>query len=151
MATYNFPEAPAPTILSNQSALINRLLHNRSVTSEQDALDFLSPDYDTKLHDPALMHDMDKAVARVKVAMEAKERIAIFSDYDCDGIPGAVVLHDFFKAVEYENFTNYIPHRHYEGFGLSVEAVDKLHKDEVKLIITIDCGTTDIEAVSHAK
>ncbi len=151
MATYTFPDAPAPTILSNQSALINRLLHNRSVSTEEAALDFLSPNYETKLHDPMLMHDMAKAVERVKVAMEADERIAIFSDYDCDGIPGAVVLHDFFKAAEYENFTNYIPHRHYEGFGLSIEAVDKLHKDEVKLIITIDCGSTDVAAVAHAK
>lgn len=151
MPTYTFPDAPAPTILSNQSALINRLLHNRSVKSEVEALDFLTPNYEEKLHDPSLLHDMEKAVTRVKTAMECKERIAIFSDYDCDGIPGAVVLHDFFKAVEYENFTNYIPHRHYEGFGLSVEAVDKLHADGVKLIITIDCGTTDIEAVAHAK
>lgn len=151
MASYTFPNAPAPTILANQSSLINRLLHNRSVTSEVDALDFLSPNYEKQLHDPALLNDMQKAVVRVKAAIEANERIAIFSDYDCDGIPGAVVLHDFFKAAEYENFTNYIPHRHYEGFGLSIEAVDKLKVDAVQLIITIDCGTTDIEAIAHAK
>ena len=62
-----------------------------------------------------------------------------------------MILHDLFKALPYENFTNYIPHRHYEGFGLSVSAVEKLAKDDAKLIITIDCGTTDNAAVEKAK
>ena len=72
-------------------------------------------------------------------------------DYDCDGIPGGVVLHDCFKAIPYENFINYIPHRHYEGFGLSKKAVDKLKSEGVALIITVDCGTTDNDSVSYAQ
>lgn len=96
------------------------------------------------------MHDMAAAVKRILAAIAADEQITIYSDYDCDGIPGGVVLHDFFKAIEYEHFNNYIPHRHYEGFGLSNEAVEKLAEEGTKLIITIDCGTSDIEPVTRA-
>jgi single-stranded-DNA-specific exonuclease len=84
------------------------------------------------------------------VALKEQEPITIFSDYDCDGIPGAVVLHDLFTAIGCEHFSNYIPHRHYEGFGLSIEAVEKLAHAGTKLIITIDCGTTDVAAVARA-
>jgi single-stranded-DNA-specific exonuclease len=94
---------------------------------------------------------MEEAVTRIKSAFANKEKIAIFSDYDCDGIPGAVVLHDCFKALAYENFINYIPHRHYEGFGLNTVAIDKLASGGVTLIITIDCGTSDFEAIAYAK
>lgn len=148
MATYCFPDADVPIIAPGHSSLVNRLLHNRGV---EDAGSFLAPNYETQLHDSFLLNDMDKAVARIETAMAENEEIAIFSDYDCDGIPGAVVLHDCFKAMQYAHFRNYIPHRHYEGFGLNTTAIDTLAADGVKLIITIDCGTSDVEAVAHAK
>jgi single-stranded-DNA-specific exonuclease len=148
MVTYRYPDSDVPTIAPSHSSLVNRLLHARGV---EDVAVFLAPNYETQLHDPILLHDMEKAVDRVKTAMVQGEHIAIFSDYDCDGIPGAVVLHDLFKALQYEHFQNYIPHRHYEGFGLSIEAVDKLANQGVTLIITIDCGTSDVEAIAHAK
>ncbi len=150
MAIYTFPDREPTTVAPHLSPLINRLLDNRGVTAN-DAPDFLHPDYENGLHDPRLLHDIDKAVLRIKNAMEGQEKIAIFSDYDCDGIPGAVVLHDYFKAVPYSNFINYIPHRHYEGFGLSTAAVDKMKKEGVQLIITIDCGTSDGETITYAK
>jgi single-stranded-DNA-specific exonuclease len=152
MATYHFPD---PTLQATQtpqySALIATLLTNRNLTEADSIEAFLKPDYNTQLHDPWLLHNMKPAVERVVQAMADHEQIAIFSDYDCDGIPGAVVLHDYFKAIKYEQFQNYIPHRHYEGFGLSSKAVDTLAKAGVTLIITIDCGTTDVEAITHAK
>jgi single-stranded-DNA-specific exonuclease len=148
MVTYRYPSSDVPTIALNHSPLVNRLLHGRGV---EDADVFLAPNYETQLHDPMLLHDMEKAVARIKAAMATDEQIAIFSDYDCDGIPGAVVLHDLFKALSYTNFQNYIPHRHYEGFGLSCSAIDKLALAGVTLVITIDCGTSDVEAIAYAK
>lgn len=151
MPTYKFPDSAVPNVLADKSDLINRLLHNRGITDTQEAEIFLTPNYEAHLHDPRQLHDIATAVKRIKSAIKKKERIAIFSDYDCDGIPGAVILHDLFKAIPYDNFSNYIPHRHYEGFGLSVSAVEKLAKDNTKLIITIDCGTTDNEAVTRAK
>lgn len=130
--------------------LLRQLLHNRGLVDEEEIKDFLNPDYENGRHNPFLLHDMEEAVARILRATASGERVAIFSDYDCDGIPGAVVLHDFFKAIGHDNFTNYIPHRHFEGFGLNTKALDKLKEDGVTLVITIDCGTSDNEAVEHA-
>jgi len=130
---------------------LQQLLYNRGLFTSSAAETFLSPSYETQLHDPFLMHHMDKAVERLLMAIANNERIVIYSDYDCDGIPGAVVLHDFFVAIGFTNFCNHIPHRHYDGFGLSVKAVEKLSATESpSVIITIDCGTTDIEAVARA-
>ena len=148
MATYLFPDTPVEIVVPGLSPLINRLLSTRDIG---DIASFLEPHYDEHLHDPFFLHQMEEAVARIQAAFAADEKIAIFSDYDCDGIPGAVVLHDCLKGVGYNNFVNYIPHRHYEGFGLNTGAIDKLAADGVKLIITIDCGTCDVEAVAHAK
>lgn len=136
--------------LGAYSPLLQQLLYRRSITSAAQADAFLNPSYDEHLHDPFLLHDMDKAVARIVTALEQNEHIVIYSDYDCDGIPGAVVLHDFFTAIGYEHFSNYIPHRHYEGFGFNGEAAEKLSRREAKLIVTIDCGTSDHEAVAKA-
>jgi single-stranded-DNA-specific exonuclease len=131
---------------------LRKLLFNRGVKTKVEAETFLAPSYDDHLHSPFLLHDMEKAVLRVLQAIANNEKVVIYSDYDCDGIPGAVVLYDFFMSVGFNNFTNYIPHRHYDGFGLSVKAVQKI-KEELNpaLIITIDCGTTDIEASALAK
>jgi single-stranded-DNA-specific exonuclease len=150
MATYRFPEGDTTIIAPELSELANRLLARRGILAEEVA-SFLSPNYETELHDPFLLHDMDKAVTRIIEAMKQGETIAIFSDYDCDGIPGAVVLHDLFTALQYPHFRNYIPHRHFEGFGLNTDAIDKLADEGVTLIITIDCGTSDVEAIAHAK
>ena len=137
-------------ILATYDALTRQLLYTRGIETAEAAELFLDPPYEEGLHDPFLMHDMDKAVVRILRALEKGEKIAIFSDYDSDGIPGAVILHDFFKAVGYSDFINYIPHRHYEGFGFSDHAAEKLHTNKVDLIITIDCGTSDIEPIATA-
>lgn len=140
----------AETDLSSYSRRLRQLLALRDITEGTAAEQFLHPDYDQELHDPLLLNDMKKAVMRIAAAIEVKETIGIFSDYDCDGIPGAVVLHDGFKLIGYDTFINHIPHRHYDGFGLSVGAVESLHGKGVTLIITIDCGTSDVAAVARA-
>jgi single-stranded-DNA-specific exonuclease len=131
------------------SPLLATLLKHRSVESG-DVEDVLTPSYDRHLHDPLLLNDIEPACTRIESALAQNEHVAVFADYDCDGIPGAVVAHDFFEMAGHETITFYIPHRHYEGFGLSPEAVDKLHTKGVKLIITIDCGVTDVAAVARA-
>lgn len=130
---------------------LKQLLYNRNIKTAAEAEYFLNPSYTEHLHNPFLLHDMDKAVQRILSAITAEQKIVIYSDYDCDGIPGAVVLHDFFRAINFSNFYNHIPHRHYDGFGLSEKAVITLKEEQnPALIITIDCGTTDIEAVAKA-
>lgn len=152
MKKYNFPDTSesTPSILEGVSPLINRLLFTRGIFDREEARVFLSPDYASQLHDPYLLHDMEQAIDRLERAIKENDRIGVFSDYDCDGIPGAVVLHDLFKALKYDNFQNYIPHRHYEGFGLSKKAIDSLKADGVSVIITIDCGTSNIDEVIYA-
>jgi single-stranded-DNA-specific exonuclease len=136
--------------LTGYPEFLRILLSNRGITNKTEAEDFLNPDYEKGLFDPFLFVDMEKAVDRILVAMEKKEKIVIFSDYDADGIPGGIILHDFFKKIGYNNFTNYIPHRHDEGFGLSLEVVKEFKKEGVDLIITVDCGITDISEVDLA-
>lgn len=146
---------PLPDTVAKEFAdyapLLQQLLYNRGITTRADAEQFLYPSYDEQLHDPFLLHDMSMAVDRICAAVSAAERIVIFSDYDCDGIPGGVVLHDFFSEIAYAHFHNVIPHRHYDGFGLSIEQVDQMiAQHNPDLIITIDCGTSDQAAIAHA-
>lgn len=130
--------------------LTERLLKNRGVVDAAAQTRFLEPSYDEHLHDPFLMKDMDTAVRRVLKALKEKETIAVYSDYDCDGIPGGVLFHDFLKAIGHEHFFNYIPHRHEEGYGFNEASVETLKKKDAALIITIDCGITDIAATKRA-
>ena len=136
--------------LSGYSPLLQDLLFYRGIVSKKEAELFLNPDYDAQMHDPFLMKGMDRAVSRILSAIKGNEKIVIYSDYDCDGIPGGVLLHDFFKAIGYSNFVNYIPHRHDEGYGLNRDAVDTFAKDGAALIITVDCGISDVIPVEQA-
>ena len=126
------------------------LLKNRGI-SEVDFDIFLNPSYETGIHDPYLMKDMEKSVERILQAIENKEKIGIFSDYDADGVPGAVMMKDFFDRIGYTNVFYYIPDRHLEGFGLKDDSVSKCAEEGVKLLITLDCGITDVEEVELAK
>ena len=125
------------------------LLSRRGILTKEEAEKFLNPSYDEHLHDPFLMIDMRKAAERFAKAIQSGEHIAVWSDYDCDGIPGAVLLHDFLKKAG-ANFENYIPHRHLEGYGVNVAGVEKLAASGVKLIVTVDSGITDVEPVARA-
>lgn len=129
---------------------VRALLYARGIVDEDTAQKFLFPDYDKHLHDPFLLKGMDKAVGRILEALEKDEKIGIYSDYDADGIPGAVALHDFFKKLGFQNFVNYIPLRNEEGFGLNDEAIKNLADEGVTLLITIDCGITDVTQVDLA-
>ncbi len=136
--------------LSLHSEILENLLLSRKIVDEKEIEEFLNPDFN-KIHDPFLMKGMDKSIERIFKAIDNDEKIIIFSDYDADGIPGAVVLHDFFKKIGFNNFENYIPHRVLEGFGLNDEAIDEFAKKGVKLIITVDCGIADIEESKKIK
>lgn len=145
----NIPEK-IDKLFEVHSPLVRSLLYARGIEDLETADAFLNPDYEKHLHDPFLLKDMEKVVKRILKAIKDNERIGIFSDYDADGIPGGVALHDFFKKIGFSNFTNYIPLRNEEGFGLNNDAVETLSKDGVKLIITIDCGITDVSQVDLA-
>ncbi len=133
------------------SELVRSLLAKRGVTEEKEIDDFLHPKYELHTHDPFLMEGMERAVVRVFAAMAAGERIAVYADFDCDGIPGASVLSDFFAKIGYANVEVYLPHRDREGYGFHVDAIAALASRGVSLIITVDVGTTAVEQVACAK
>ncbi|OGG40274.1 single-stranded-DNA-specific exonuclease RecJ, partial [Candidatus Kaiserbacteria bacterium GWA2_50_9] len=135
--------------LSQYDDLTAALLARRGVVTKEAAEKFLNPSYDLHLHDPFLMTDMQKAAERFARAIRTQEKIAVWSDYDCDGIPGAVLLHDFLKKAD-ANFENYIPHRHEEGYGMNIAGIEKLAKGGTKLIVTVDSGITDVEPIARA-
>jgi single-stranded-DNA-specific exonuclease len=136
---------------STEGSFIDHLLFHRGIKTLEEKEKFLNPDYEKHSHDPFLLKDAEKSAIRIIKAIENNEKIVIYSDYDADGIPAGVIFHDFFKKIGFKNFTNYIPHRHDEGFGLNTDAVEQFVKDDVNLLITLDCGISDIEAVELAQ
>lgn len=128
------------------SPVLAQVLINRNITSIEQARAFLAPKL-TELIEPEKMPGIADAVARVKQAISNDERIAIYGDYDVDGITGVSILWHLLELmgakVEY-----YIPHRIDEGYGLNPEAVTQLAENGVNLIITVDCGVT---AIAQAK
>ena len=129
--------------------LLEHLLLARGVEAlEQDA--FLNPDFERDSHDPFLLPDMEKAVERILAAKKNSKHVAVWSDYDADGIPGGVMLAEFLRVMGLR-VTHYIPHRHAEGYGLNNEGLDELAQAGVTLVITVDLGTTEIAGVAHAR
>jgi single-stranded-DNA-specific exonuclease len=142
-------EARADLIV--HSDLVASLLSARGIQTQEEAARFIAPDYERDSHDPYLLKDMDRAVARIIAAIEAQEHIVIYSDYDMDGIPGAVALGDFFKKIGYKNYTHYIPHRNREGFGLNIPAIEQLSKQGANMIITVDHGIGAVKETERAQ
>jgi len=136
---------------SGLSNIVAHLLFHRGIGDIESAEKFLRPNYETDTHDPFLLKDAEKAAKRIIHGIKNNERIAVYSDYDADGIPGAVIFDDLFRRIGFKNYSIYIPHRHDEGFGVNADAIEQLAKEGVKLIITVDCGITDVRPMRIAK
>lgn len=130
---------------------LDTILKQRGIIGEEEREIFLNPDYKRDLHDPFLMKDMEKACVRIFEAVDNKEKIVIYADYDCDGIPGAVILVDLFKLLNYKNYEVYIPERNSEGYGLNLDAIKQFALSGAKLLITIDLGITAVAEVAQAE
>ena len=129
--------------------LLAALLAARGVTAPEEALCLLTPSQEPLL-DPLLLKDMDKAVARVRRALESGEHLAVYGDYDVDGITATCLLTHFLTGPG-GNVTHYIPGRLDEGYGLNREAIDLLAREGVTLILTVDCGITAVDEVEYAR
>ena len=130
-------------------SIIGELLAERGVDVE-DVERYLTPKISELLSDPFQLVDMDSAIERLKRAITTKEKIWVFGDYDVDGATSAAVLYRFFRDIGTKiNF--YIPDRLKEGYGPTVSAIDKIMSDGAEVMITVDCGTTAVEALAHAK
>lgn len=130
-------------------SLFDRILKNRGISSEQKAI-FLSPNYDAK-HDPFLLPDMAPAVERMVAAHAKQEHITIYGDYDIDGLTATTVLLDAMKSFGYEHVTAFIPNRFTEGYGLTVDAIERIAEKGANLIITVDCGSLSHKEITRAK
>jgi len=124
-----------------------QLLYNRSVTDLDAANLFLSPG--GSLYDPFLMLNMDVTVDRILWAMDREEPIAVYGDYDVDGVTATAVMVQVLSQMG-ANVRAYIPNRFEEGYGLNNEALENLHADGVRLVITVDCGIRSPREASHA-
>lgn len=135
--------------MPNHTELLELLLKNRGI-EEKDQDKFLNPKYED-CYDPFLLKDMERACVRIFESIKAKEKIVIYSDYDCDGIPAAVIITDFFKKINYEDYLVYIPDRQYEGYGLHMDAIKEFVENDFKLLVTFDLGITAVEEVLYAQ
>ena len=131
--------------------LLRTILEKRGITDPIQADVFFNPNYEHDFHDAFLMKDMERACVRIFQAIDTGEKIVIYADYDCDGIPGAVILADLFKKINYKNYEIYIPQRNSEGYGLNLEAIKQFAESNVKLLITIDLGITAVAEVAQAE
>lgn len=125
-----------------------QLMVQRGVDSYQKANDFFNPSI-AQLHDPFLMKDMDKAVARIKQVIDKNERILIYGDYDVDGTTSVATMVLFFQHF-YPNIDYYIPNRYTEGYGISFQGIDFAKETDCSLIIALDCGIKSIDKVEYA-
>ncbi len=132
----------------NVHPVIARLLVQRGVTTYDESKSFFRPAL-TQLHDPFLMKDMDKAIARIERAMQDKEKILIYGDYDVDGTTSVALVFSFFKKNYYE-IDYYIPDRYKEGYGVSIQGVDYAKENGITLIIALDCGIKSKEKIDYA-
>lgn len=134
---------------NNLSQLIGSILASKKIISKDEIREFLNPTRDD-FHDPFLMPDMEKAVERILIAIQNKEKIIIYGDYDVDGITSVTVLKKFLEEQGLKT-GEYIPNRLNEGYGLNKEAVKNISEQGYTLIITVDCGISCIEEIEYAK
>lgn len=128
---------------------ISELLVQRGIKTVEEAEKFFRPSL-ANLHDPFLMPDMDKAVARLNRAMGLKEKIMVFGDYDVDGTTAVALVYKYLRKF-YSNVDFYIPTRYDEGYGVSRRAIDEFARQEIKLVIILDCGIKANDEIDYAK
>ncbi|MDO4781398.1 MAG: single-stranded-DNA-specific exonuclease RecJ [Candidatus Saccharibacteria bacterium] len=130
--------------------LFEQILTARGLTTRAARQAFLRPDYAAAQHDPLLLPDMDKAVARLAQAREKGEKIVIYGDYDIDGLSATALLLDAFASFGFVGVEAFIPNRFVEGYGMTKGAVDKVAAMDADLIVTVDCGSLCHEEIAYA-
>lgn len=149
---WQIPAAPEDAIKTLMDAgypyLVSSVLAARGVTTSEQAAEALEREK-TLAHSPFLMKDMDKAVARISKALENGEKLAVFGDYDVDGITSTCLLTDYLRSRG-ADVTMHIPRRIEEGYGLGCDAIRALSESGVTLIVTVDCGITGVDETAYA-
>ena len=133
----------------NVDMTIANLLVQRGIKTYDEAKAFFRPRM-ADLHDPFLMKDMDKAVVRLREAVEKQEKVLIYGDYDVDGTTSVSLMYMFLKD-KIKELDFYIPDRYSEGYGISPKAIEWAAEEKFSLIIVLDCGIKAIEKIAYAK
>lgn len=128
--------------------LVAHLLVRRGITTAEEAREFMEA-AESLFEDPSTLPDIDRATARIRAARDRGETVAVYGDFDADGVTGTALMVKAFRHYGLK-VLSYIPHRVTEGHGLNVGAIDNLCAQGVKLIVTVDCGVTDVAAIKHA-
>ncbi len=129
--------------------VVARLLVDRGLTTMEEARNFLDPKWNG-LHDPSELPDLEEAVDTILAVRDAGGTVGVFGDYDVDGISGSAILQEVFRHLGIQ-VTCRLPHRVREGYGLSKIAVEEFAEKEVDLIVTVDGGSNDTEAIQLAQ
>lgn len=129
----------------NIPSLLAQLLINRGITTSRQADEFLRCSLED-LHDPFLLKGLDRAVVRIKTAIKNKEKIIVWGDYDVDGLTSVALLKEVLLGLG-ARVDHYIPHRTEDGYGMNIEAAERLAADSIKLVITVDCGINSFSEV----
>ena len=150
-----FKETGSPDLvesLANQlniSTVLSNLLIQRGINTYEDAKKFFRPSV-SDLHDPFLMKDMDKAIARLEQAIRDNENILVYGDYDVDGTTAVALVYSFIKSF-YDRVDYYLPDRYKEGYGISFAGIDFANDNNFSLIIALDCGIKANDKTAYAK
>lgn len=145
------PDEEVVSLLEKEVTLPRALaitLAQRGIVNFELAKEFFRPNL-SKLYDPYLMVDMHLAVDRVFKAIDNKEKILIYGDYDVDGTTAVAMMYDFLKSI-YSNVSYYIPDRYTEGYGISIQGIDYAEEEGVSLIIALDCGIKAVDKIVYA-
>lgn len=129
--------------------LFEQILQARDLIGERREA-FLNPDY-AKKHDPFLLPDMQAAVDRLEKALAVDEKITIYGDYDIDGLTATTVLLDAFESFGFRGVEAFIPNRFVEGYGMTIDAVERIASTGATLIVTVDCGSLSEKEIVRAK
>ncbi|MCD4704495.1 single-stranded-DNA-specific exonuclease RecJ [bacterium] len=130
--------------------IILQLLHNRNIKTQAEIDEFFNSDYSDDIHDPYLLQDMKKAVKRIYQAVEKKEEVLVYGDYDADGVTSSALLYDILYALGLR-IDVYIPHRETEGYGFNMNSVQTIIDKKYTLVITCDCGISNFDEIKKLK
>ena len=141
---------PEQALLGADSLLTAQLLWNRGIRSRPEAQAFLDPCTASTLGDPRTMRGVPEATARLLSAIRSGERIAVYGDYDVDGVAGAAVLVDALTGLG-ADLVVHLPHRARDGYGVNAAAVRMLADQGARVIVTVDCGITAVDEAALAR
>ncbi len=129
--------------------VILQILSKRGLDDSQKINEFIFPDYEKGILDPFLFSDMEKVMERIRIAKENKEAVAIFGDYDADGVTSSVIIKETLEKIGISPIV-YIPDKKLEGYGMNLKAIQEFKEKNIKLILTVDCGITNLEETEKA-